>query len=318
MKERVALNPDLEISFPRVEGYRVDLPEERITADFVADSKLVIDPSMIGPSRVTMQGIVGQSEELSAQGVGDQRPSAIAYSLAAHLLKRFAGPDGDLPVHLFGQVRRVVREWLDGGYLDLKAGVPIGVLGENGYLEMKDQAAERIFLACQRFEHGASRIMAILDPYNPKSSTRFVNFTTSKSTYKTDHRTHVSHVVCDSTWEAELARVLETHPKVIAFVKNQGLSFDVPYRDGSTARRYVPDFIVRLDTGAEELLNLVLETKGYRKGDAQLKAETMRTMWVPGVNNLGEHGRWAFEEFTDVFEIEAGFAALLTKVAADG
>lgn len=321
VKERAALNPELEIVFPRVEGYRVDLPEERITANFTDDSRLVIDPSMIGPSSVTMQGIVGQSEELKAAGIGDQRRSAIAFALAAHTLKRFAGEDGDLPVHLFGQVRRVVREWLDGGWLVLK-NVPIGVLGEHGYLEMKDQAAERIFLACQRYEHGEERIKAILDPYNPKSTTRFVNFTTSKDTYKTDHRTHISHVVCDSSWEAELARVLETNPRVIAFAKNQGLGFEVPYRDGSTPRRYFPDFIVKLDVGGDEPLNLVLETKGYRKGDAQIKAETMKTMWVPGVNNLGTFGRWAFEEFTDVYEIEQGFAKLVdgltSKEGADG
>jgi type III restriction enzyme len=307
VRERVAVKPELEIEFPRVEGYRVDLPEERITATFTDDSRLTIDPSMIGPSRVTMQGIVGATEELTAQGVGDQRPSAIAYNLAAHLLKRF-GEHGDLPVHLFGQVRRVVREWLDGGWLVLK-GVPIGVLD---YLEIKDQAAERIFLACQRYEHGPSRIKAILDPYNPKSSTRFVNFTTSKDTYASDpRRSHVNHVVCDSTWEAELARVLDTHPKVIAYVKNQGLGFEVPYRDGSASRRYIPDMIVRLDAGGDEPLNLILETKGYRKGDAQLKAETMKTMWVPGVNNLGNFGTWAFAEFTDVFEIEGGFAQLV-------
>ncbi len=310
VKERVAERPELEIAFPRVEGYRVDLPDERISAAFTEDSRLVVDPAMIGPSRVTMQGIVGESQELTAQGVGDQRPSAIAYALAAHLLKRFAGDDGDLPVHLFGQVRRVVREWLDGGYLVLKS-VPMGVLD---YLEIKDQAAERIFLACQRYEHGPSRIKAILDPYNPKSSTRHVNFTTSKDIYATDpRRSHVSHVVCDSTWEAELARVLETHGRVVAFVKNQGLGLEVPYRDGSTPRRYIPDMVVRLDdgNGPDDLLNLILETKGYRKGDAQLKAETMKTLWVPGVNNLGMQGRWAFAEFTDVFEIEAAFGRLV-------
>jgi type III restriction enzyme len=36
---------------------------------------------------------------------------------------------------------------------------------------------------------------------------------------------------------------------------------------------------------------------------------------VPGVNNLGTFGRWAFEEFTGVFEIEAGFARLTEKLA---
>lgn len=316
VKERVAERPELEISFPRVEGYRVDLPEERISASFSEDSRLMVDPAMIGPSRVTMQGIVGATEELTAKGVGDQRPSAIAYALAAHLLKRFGDESGDLPVHLFGQVRRIVREWLDGGYLVLK-GVPMGVLD---YLEIKDQAAERIFLACQRYEHGPKAIKAILDPYNPKGSTRHVGFTTSKAIYATDpRRSHVSHVVCDSTWEAELARVLETHNRVVAFVKNQGLGLEVPYRDGSKPRRYIPDMVVRLNDGhgPDDLLNLVLETKGYRKGDAQLKAETMKTMWVPGVNNLGTHGRWAFAEFTDVFEIEGNVGNLVSRLMSE-
>jgi type III restriction enzyme len=312
VKERVAERPKLEIAFPRVEGYRVDLPDERISVTFTDDSRLVVDPAMIGPSRVTMQGIVGETQELTAKGVGDQRPSAIAYALAAHLLKRFAGPDGDLPVHLFGQVRRVVREWLDGDYLVLK-GVPMGVLD---YLEIKDQASERIFLACQRYDHGVQAIKAILDPYNSTATTSHVNFTTSKDIYATDsRRSHISHVVCDSTWEAELARVLETHPRVVAFVKNQGLGLEVPYRAGSTPRRYIPDMVLRLDdgNGPDDFLNLILETKGYRKGDAQLKAETMKTLWVPGVNNLGMHGRWAFAEFTDVFEIEASFAKLIDE-----
>ena len=35
----------------------------------------------------------------------------------------------------------------------------------------------------------------------------------------------------------------------------------------------------------------------------------METYWVPGVNNLGTHGRWAFAEFTEVYEIEADFKA---------
>lgn len=317
VKERVAERPELEIRFPRVEGYRVDLPDERISAAFTEDSRLVVDPAMIGPSRVTMQGIVGESEELTAKGLGDQRPSAIAYSLAAHLLKRFGDESGDLPVHLFGQIRRIVREWLDGGYLVLK-GVPMGVLD---YLEIKDQAAERIFLACQRYEHGEQAIKAILDPYNPTSSSRHVGFTTSKDVYATDHRkSHISHVVCDSTWEAELARVLETHPRVVSYAKNQGLGLEVPYRDGSTPRKYIPDMLVKLDDGRgpDDLLNLILETKGYRKGDAQLKAETMKTLWVPGVNNLGGHGRWAFAEFVDMPLIESDFATLISTMLQGG
>ncbi len=33
----------------------------------------------------------------------------------------------------------------------------------------------------------------------------------------------------------------------------------------------------------------------------------METYWIPGVNNLGRYGRWAFAEFTEVYQIEADF-----------
>ena len=34
----------------------------------------------------------------------------------------------------------------------------------------------------------------------------------------------------------------------------------------------------------------------------------MDTYWVPGVSHLGTHGRWAFAEFTEVYQIETDFA----------
>ena len=40
----------------------------------------------------------------------------------------------------------------------------------------------------------------------------------------------------------------------------------------------------------------------------------METYWVPGVNRHGSYGRWAFSEFTDVYEIESDFEA---KVEAE-
>ena len=40
----------------------------------------------------------------------------------------------------------------------------------------------------------------------------------------------------------------------------------------------------------------------------------MRAYWVPGVNNLKKFGRWAFAEFTAVYEIEAEFDKLIAQV----
>ena len=78
---------------------------------------------------------------------------------------------------------------------------------------------------------------------------------------------------------------------------------------GSDSKNYRPDFIVKIDDGrgADDLLNLIVEIKGYRGEDAKIKKTTMETYWVPGVNNLGTYGRWAFVEFTDVYEMQVDF-----------
>ena len=70
------------------------------------------------------------------------------------------------------------------------------------------------------------------------------------------------------------------------------------------------DFIVLVDDGRgpDDLLHLIVEIKGYRREDAKEKKSTMDTYWVPGVNHLGKHGRWAFAEFTDVWQMQADFA----------
>ena len=63
--------------------------------------------------------------------------------------------------------------------------------------------------------------------------------------------------------------------------------------------------------GNDGLLQLIVEIKGYRGEDAKDKKAAMDTCWVPGVNGLGRFGRWAFAEFTDVYEIETAFARLV-------
>jgi type III restriction enzyme len=154
-----------------------------------------------------------------------------------------------------------------------------------------------------------------LDPYNPVGSTIHVRFNTSRAdrwdTCGPPPKNHVNWVVLDSDWEAEFCRVAESHPKVVAYTKNHNLGFEVPYRYGSESRKYLPDFIVLVEDGhgPDDLLHLVVEIKGYRREDAKEKKSTMETYWVPGVNNLRQYGRWAFAEFTDMYQIETDFAA---------
>ena len=307
----IAERADLEIRFPRVSGYRRELPSERLNAEFGEDSRLVITPEDIGPTSVTMEGIVGAGVVITPEVLSQLRPSEISFNLAKHLLyTHFRDEDGFPKQHLFPQIQRLARRWIDEGYLVTK-GVPIGAIL---YQEQLARAAEKIDIACTR--GGGGHVVAVLDPYNPSGSTRHVNFITTKECWKTSAqppRSQISHVVKDSSWEVALAQSLEGHPRVLAYAKNQALGFEIPYLDGGTMRRYLPDFLVRLDAGAEPL-NLVLEMKGQRDESDKAKAQSARDLWVPGVNALGGYGRWAFAEFTDPYTTEDEFTALVTKL----
>jgi len=301
---------DCEIRFPRVEGYRVELPEERLSAEFNDDSTLMLTPDLIGPSVTRNEGILGESVDLNLIHTGDLRRSTLLFHLTQRLLyTKWRDPGEEPKLHLFGQLKRITRQWLDG-HLVCKGGTyPAQLM----YQELADMACERITRGIVSKLVGESPIKTVLDPYNPSGSTIHVNFNTSKKTrWRTDaRRCHVNWVICDSDREAELCRVAEAHPRVRAYVKNQNLGLEVPYRYGSEARKYLPDFIVLVDDGHgdNDLLHLVVEIKGYRREDAKEKKATMETYWVPGVNHLGAYGRWVFAEFCDVYEIESGFEA---------
>ncbi|MCX5961751.1 MAG: DEAD/DEAH box helicase family protein [Cyanobacteria bacterium] len=316
-----AMKPDrdaLEIQFPRVEGYRVELPEDRLTATFTKDSVLNLTPMLVGPSVTQNQGILGEAVELNVKHLGEMRQSTVLFHLTKHLLyTRYRDPGEEPKLHLFGQLKRIVREWLEDGYLRCSGGTTPAQLI---YQEIADMACDRIKTAIDESQTGDRPIRAILDAYNPVGSTAHVSFTTSKETrWKTDVlRSQVNWVVCDSDWEKEFCRVAEGHSRVRSYVKNQGLGLEVPYLHGSVQRKYLPDFVVQVDDGRSDLLNLIVEIKGYRGEDAKEKASTMRTYWVPGVNNLGGFGRWAFAEFTAVFEIEAEFQKLIDSLLGEG
>jgi type III restriction enzyme len=156
---------------------------------------------------------------------------------------------------------------------------------------------------------GERPIKAILDPYNPVGSTRNVNFTTSRP-LRWETAANVCHVnvaICDSTWELEFCRIAEKHPAVRRWVRNQNLGLEIPYQSGGVAKRYIPDFLLLLEDGRgdEDLLHLIVEVKGYRRDDVAQKSAAVQQQWVPGVNNLGSFGRWAFVELNQQYAMEA-------------
>ena len=304
----------LEIRFPRVAGYRTELPATQLVAEFTEDSTLTLTPELVGATETQNSGIIGERVNLNLEHTGDVRPSTVLYALTAHLVNtRFKDKDGEPELHLFGQLKRIAREWVDK-HLVCKGGTYPAQLA---YKTLAEMACERIEQAIDRPLSRIHAMTVVPDPYNPTGSSAHVNYHTVKRELWSAEptRSHVNKVVLDSDWEAELCRVVESHPKVLRYVKNAGLGFEVPYVFKGEVRHYRPDFIVVVDDGRgpDDPLNLVIEVKGFRGEDVKDKSATMQTRWVPGVNRDGRWGRWAFAELGDVYEIAVGFATKVGK-----
>lgn len=311
-----AVSPErdaLEISFPRVAGYRADFPRERMDIDLSRLDPYVIDPDRVkSATNVTMAGIIGARHTLDLEHLKDQRLSSVAFHIANYWVsEKLRDPNGTPKTHLFTHAKRIVLQWLRSDRVIYKGGCqPAQLL----YLQLADEVCELLMGALLDQPGGEPIIRATLDPFLAEGSTADVNFTTSKAGRHTPRadRSHLNYIVTDSDWEAKFAQLLDEHPDVLAYTKNQNLGFEVPYSEQGDARTYLPDFLVRLrrPEGAEPL-TLVVEIKGFRGHDAALKAETIRNKWIPSVNRLGTHGRWAFVELRSLHDFREEFDAAI-------
>jgi type III restriction enzyme len=100
---------------------------------------------------------------------------------------------------------------------------------------------------------------------------------------------HINRCVLDSTWEASEAFALDRHPQIEAWAKNDHLGFEIAYVFDGVARKYRPDFLVRLTNGT----TLVLEVKGQDSPQNQAKRAALHE-WVHAVSEHGGFGKWTW------------------------
>ena len=122
-----AISPErdaLEIRFPRLDGYVVKLPEERLAADFTADHTLEPAPALVGPSQTRNEGSIGEGVDLNLVHTGALRQSALLFNLTHRLLyTHWRDANGAPKLHLFGQLKAITRQWLDNlGHLRQQLG----------------------------------------------------------------------------------------------------------------------------------------------------------------------------------------------------
>lgn len=311
-----AISPErdsCEIKFPMVVGYRKKLPEDRLEAKFGPDSDLTLTRDMVGPIKTRLAGLIGPETDITLVNEGEVRDVTLAYNLAGYLIENKLRDADEKPKHhLFGQIKNITLNWI-ANHLHCEDRVHKSQLM---YSVLADIACERIIKAIYIGRNGDGSIVAELG-YNKTGTTKGVNFPTSAKKNKLfaprGKLCHLNYLVCDSNWERRFCKIVEREKSVVAYVKNHGLGLEVPYIFADKARTYIPDFIVLVNdgNGADDLLHLIVEIKGLRKEDAKEKKMTMDAYWIPGVNALGTHGRWAFGELRDEISMQRDFRNLI-------
>ncbi|NKX41278.1 DEAD/DEAH box helicase family protein [Rhodobacteraceae bacterium R_SAG2] len=199
---------------------------------------------------------------------------------------------------LAAQLVRIVEEFIGSGALQIPS------LFHSDPLRRRILIALNIDLVVQHlmqsvFEQNRTKLTPIFDEENPIGSTgQMRTWYTTKPNFPAV-KSHISHLVGDSSWEGHAANVFEKSGDVLAYAKNDHLGFQIQYLWAGSRRRYIPDFLVKYTNGKM----LALEIKGTDSPQNKAKRDAMAE-WVEAVNEIGGFGIWSWGVAFDPGQIQ--------------
>jgi type III restriction enzyme len=312
---------NLEIRFPRVEGYGFE-PASQVVIDWDKIPSITIDPTQI-PSEVQMKAGLptnqgrptlygpGKLDTATLEAYRQQHRLQTRVSEAAkELVKAYATrTEGEVPAPhpsvLYPQFVQIFSS-----FLDRKVNAPWPATQADVFLSpYHGWMFERILAGLKQATGSQER--ARLEQNRGAGTTSDVEYATRKEPFAV-LKSHVNYVVPDSQWERIAAYALDTSPAVHSFVKNSGLGFAIPYLHSGTGHDYLPDFIARL--AADQDRYVIFETKGLDDRLAEKQAAAMR--WVNAINRDGRFGIWSYSLLQDRARIPDEINAELSKATA--
>ena len=311
---------EFRIRFPKVEGYRLEIPDAELHFDLAEAARLVVRRDEVA-TWTRAAGIVGESEDADLSHYAAIREQEVAYRIAREVVDVHLRMGTDRRPWLFPRVVELTRAWLTT-HVELHDGLGVGFLT---LAEYQRQAAEAVFHAITTLpENRRGRLRPILRRSDADGDTSRVSFLTRKHAIPTT-KSEVSHVVLDgpggNTWEQVLAGECEQLADVAAYVKNDHLGLVIPYVHKGVTHSYVPDFLLRLRTREGDPVTrvLVVEVSGGQKspGPTHVKARTARDVWCSAVNNHAGFGRWGYVEITDMPTVRARLTEAIDLLYAD-
>ncbi|RJP40422.1 MAG: type III restriction endonuclease subunit R [Desulfobacteraceae bacterium] len=266
-----------------------------LTIDWNLVKPLTIDPSQTPVYAEIAPALAGYAnlDQVSAidleKAAGEFRLQRLVFRAARKLYlqseQTFSGDKQYLAVQLI----RLVEAFLTGDKLDIPS------------LWHQEPVRRRILVAMNmdlivghvnRFVEmqNIESLSPCFDQEFPIGSTGFMRTWYTTKFCAPTKKSQISHVVYDSTWEKAVADFCERSSRVAAWAKNDHLNFKIRYLYRGSGRNFIPDYLIRLDTGK----TLVLEVKGQDSEQNKAKRAAMRT-WIQAVNEHGGFGKWAFD-----------------------
>jgi type III restriction enzyme len=298
---------EYEITFPIVTGYH-ESGQFEVFVDWSQIAKVTIDPMKI-PQTVELTPLTTPEGALAAYGPGEKpilslkewramfREQQVAFRLAREICIRWQSDNGAaaVPVQiLFPKVAFAAKRFLVEKLERKGDSQPCDVLLVGEYMQAAIGALLEAIKKGSSSDSNNAEVAVILQGAAGRGSTLFVDFHTTKPIYPVT-KCHLNAMVADTKkWEQSAAFLLDSHPGVKKWVKNERLGFFIPYRYKGIPARYVPDFIIVTDKG----FNVIVEIKGQVTDDADAKAKAAQR-WVKAVNRLGQHGTWRYLLVTD-------------------
>jgi type III restriction enzyme len=267
--------PSLSLDWDKVRTLEID-PYESITE---ADLAAIIS----GKANPKVKSAIGLDAIAE-----DTRVQTIVFRIASTIYNSEKRPDwkGGREVFL-AQVVRIVGQFIESDKIIVK----------NDLFHQNDTRRNILIILNMNkiIQHIWSEIRAVntetltpvFDKEKPIRSTADVRTWHTSKPCEWTEKSHISHCVCDSGWEASEAYSLDKSELVKSFVKNDHLGFAILYNYKGVIRKFYPDFIIRLAIGEY----LVLETKGIDNQQNKTKREYLNE-WIKALNGHGGFGKW--------------------------
>jgi len=285
-----------EITFPNV--VRIDhVYRPQLTIDWDTVKSLEIDPYESITEAELAAIISGKANPKVKSAIGldqiaeDTRVQSIVFRIASTIYNSEKKSDWKGSKEIFlAQVVRIVEQFINSDKIQIK-----------NELFHQDDSKKKILIILNMnkiVQHiwsairseNTEKLTAIFDKEKPIRSTEDVRTWYTSKPCEWSDKSHISHCVYDSGWEASEAYFFDTSDLVESFVKNDHLGFTILYNHKGVIRKYYPDFILRLANGAY----MVLETKGVDSQQNQTKREYLNE-WINAVNNHGGFGKWHWD-----------------------